>query len=215
MAASLADQLLRQHGFDIQQLSRDISLADLHAGGVDMMKTLVNWLVRHLPRPVNLVFIVDGVVLYERDQFEAGLSVLKGLAYLARDPSVPATVKVLFTTTSSPRVLKQEFEDEHEHMIIDVARLQPMPWAPNDDRVANKLTGMKPIYFMRVRQQGGQAEGRQVGCDDRGPDILYGRNRSHGRTLGLHKAVQPDTTASTTTHSVYNVFIMQCVNGLV
>ena len=94
-----------------------------------------------VPRTVTLVFIVDGVVLYEREQFEAGLSLLRGLVYLARDPSVPATVKVLFTSTSSPHMVMEGFQDEDERMIIDVARLPRMPWPPNDDRVARQLDG--------------------------------------------------------------------------
>lgn len=55
------------------------------------------WLVRQLPETTTLFCIVDGVYLFERDEFKPeALPVLLSLIHLAGERSVPATIKVCF-----------------------------------------------------------------------------------------------------------------------
>lgn len=140
MLASLIDQLLRQHAFDTRPLHRDLDLAALRAGGLDEWVKLLGWLVRRLPETTTLVCLVDGVVLFERDEFEAeALPVFSSLLRLAADPTVPAAVKVLFTSTPGTDIVRRAFEDDD--LILNVDALPRLAWAPSDERMARELDG--------------------------------------------------------------------------
>lgn len=142
MAAGLVDQLLRQHTFDTHSLFRDLPPARLEAADAEALGLLLDWLIRRLPRTVTLVCIVDGVALCERQELrEEALPVLAGLLALTGDPTVEATVKVLFTSTPSPVIVKAPFKMDggRENLIVDVKQLPPMPWAVSDERMAREL----------------------------------------------------------------------------
>ncbi|ROV98393.1 hypothetical protein VMCG_07143 [Cytospora schulzeri] len=138
MLASLIDQLLRQFAFDTKPLHREITLAGLQAGNSEELKKMLGWLVRQLPPAITLFCIVDGVVLYERDEhWDEAAPVLAYLLSLTADPTVQVAVKVLFTSTPGPVVLRGPFEDEN--LILNVDTLPRLAWAPSEERVAREL----------------------------------------------------------------------------
>lgn len=138
MLASLIDQLFRQYAFDTRPLHREITLAGLQAGDPDELKTLLGWLVRQLPPTVTLFCIVDGVVLYERDEYwDEAAPVLAYLLSLTEDPTVQVAVKVLFASTPGPIEVRGPFEAEE--LILNVETLPRLAWAPSEERVAREL----------------------------------------------------------------------------
>ncbi|EOD43138.1 hypothetical protein UCRNP2_10165 [Neofusicoccum parvum UCRNP2] len=140
MLASLIDQLLRQHAFDTRPLHNDINLAALQAGSLDEQIKLLGWLVQRLPETTTLVCIVDGVVLFERPEFEdEALRVFSSLLALTADESLPAAVKVLFTSTPGTDTVRAAFEEEN--LILSVDGLPRLGWVPNDERLARELEG--------------------------------------------------------------------------
>lgn len=138
MLASLIDQLLRQHAFDTRPLHREIKPAGLEAGDLGELKMLLGWLVRQLPQTITLLFIVDGVVLYERDEYwDEAWPVLSYLLSLTAEMSVQAAVKVLFTSVPGPGPMRAPFEEDN--LILNVDTLPRMTWAPNEDRLVRDL----------------------------------------------------------------------------
>ncbi len=142
MLLSLIDQLLRQHTFDLQLLHHDVDLAYLQAARLDELIKLLGWLVRQLPQAVTLFCIIDGVALFEREDFEAeALEVFSSLLRLAGDGdgAMPATVKVLFTSTPGTDTVRAAFE--HEDLILDVEGLPRLAWVANEERMVRELEG--------------------------------------------------------------------------
>lgn len=138
MLASLIDQLLRQWAFDTRPLHHEVNLDGLQAGDLDELKKLLGWLVRQLPPAITLFCIVDGVVLYERDEYwdDAAL-VLAYLLSLTADPTMQVTVKVLFASTPGPDTIRASFEEEE--LILNVDTLPRLAWAPSEERVVREL----------------------------------------------------------------------------
>lgn len=140
MLPSLVDQLLRQYEFDLRPLHHDVDLPALQAGSSEGLTKLLDWLVRRLSRSTTVVFIIDGVVLFERDEFQAdALPVLSSLLRLAADPSVPAAVKVLFASTPGTDVVRAAFEQDG--LILDVGTLPRIADAPSEERMNREMGG--------------------------------------------------------------------------
>lgn len=140
MLISLIDQLLRQYTFDTRSLHRDVDFAGLQGGRLGELTKLLGWLVRRLPETITLFCIIDGIVLFEREEFEAdALDVFSALLRLAGDRSISATVKVLFTSTPGTDVIRAVFEKEE--LILDVDGLPRLGWVPNEERMARELAG--------------------------------------------------------------------------
>ncbi|KAK0661354.1 hypothetical protein DIS24_g2497 [Lasiodiplodia hormozganensis] len=145
MLPSLVDQLLRQYEFDLRPLHHDVDLTALQAGSSEGLTKLLEWLVRRLSRSTTVVFIIDGVVLFEREEFQA-LPELSSLLRLAADPSVPAAVKVLFASTPGTDVVRAAFEKDG--LILDVGTLPRIADAPNEERMNREMGGSDyaPMY---------------------------------------------------------------------
>ncbi|KAL8396359.1 hypothetical protein RB596_009845 [Gaeumannomyces avenae] len=140
MLASLIDQLLRQHAFDTRPMCSDVDIPALQAGGLDALAQLLGWLVRQLPETVTLFCIIDGVYLFERDELsDEALPAFLSLIHLAGDRSVPATIKVLLTSTPGTHVVRGAFEEED--LILRVSGLPQLGWAPSDERMIRELEG--------------------------------------------------------------------------
>ncbi|KKY28927.1 putative heterokaryon incompatibility [Diplodia seriata] len=106
MLASLIDQLLRRHDFDTRPLHRDLDLSALQSRSPAALAKLLDWLIRRLPPTTTVVLIVDGVVLFEREEFQdEALPALSGLLRLASDGVSAAAVKVLFASTPDNAVV--------------------------------------------------------------------------------------------------------------
>lgn len=141
MLMSMISQLLRGHpgGFDMVALSHSFYLPSLlQARDDESLIRLLEWLVRALPRSLTLFCLVDGVVLYERQEhWDAAWPVLACLLRMADDPAIEATVKVLFTSTPGPPTVRSAFEDER--LIVNVETLQNLAVAPSNERFAREL----------------------------------------------------------------------------
>ncbi|KAF4462568.1 hypothetical protein FALBO_10622 [Fusarium albosuccineum] len=138
MVTSFINQLLRQHIFDTRPLQEDVDVASLQDGDIDELIKLLEWLVHRLPPEITVIFIADGVVLYERPEFEAdALRVFSRLLMLSGDTSVSATIKVLFVSTPATDFIRGAFEKED--LIIAVDGLPQLAWAASQERVTREL----------------------------------------------------------------------------
>ena len=140
MLTSLIGQLLRQHPFDTRPMYSGVEIAALQEGGLDVLTQLLGWLVRQLPETMTLFCIVDGVYLLERDEFQGeALPVLLCLIRLSQDKSVPATVKVLLTSTPGTDIVRGAFEEGD--LILNVNALPQLGWASSEERMIRELEG--------------------------------------------------------------------------
>ena len=94
--------------------------------------------MQQVPETVTLVFIIDGVILYERDDMEA-LDVFLCLVRLVADSSVRAAIKLLLTSTPGTDTVRAAFEEED--LILRMDGLPRLVWAPSADRMARELEG--------------------------------------------------------------------------
>ncbi|EMD86518.1 hypothetical protein COCC4DRAFT_115804, partial [Bipolaris maydis ATCC 48331] len=139
MLLSLIDQLLRQFQFDTRSLYNDIDLVSLGEGGLEVPIKLLDSLVRQLPPHITLFIIIDGVVLFEREQFvDEALEVFASLIRLVVDASVMASVKVLFTSTPGTAIVRSAFEPEN---LILAADNLPRPAVWSEERMVRELEG--------------------------------------------------------------------------
>ncbi|RSL55913.1 hypothetical protein CEP54_009122 [Fusarium duplospermum] len=102
MVASLVDQLLRDHDFDMFSLveSGDIDFDRIQPGqpgALEELLKILELLVQQLPETITLFCLIDGVILFEREEADA-LPVLACLLRLAGEPNLRAAVKILFTS---------------------------------------------------------------------------------------------------------------------
>lgn len=171
MLRSLIAQLLSDHDFALRTRALPPGLsasALLNQGGLSFKQliTIFRWLVRQLPPEITLFCIIDGIIVYEREELEdATLEALGDILDLTvdKDPSVPsAPVKVLVTSqrpTSSVRIaFEKHYEgepvplagegetDEDIHNVLDkdwilsMDALPPLPWSgPSEARMNREL----------------------------------------------------------------------------
>jgi hypothetical protein len=139
MLLSLIDQLLRQFQFDTRPLYNYIDLGSLQEGGLEVHIELLSWLVRQLPLQITLFIIIDGAVLFEREQFEdEALAVFASLLRLVADTGVMASIKLLFTSTPGTDIIREAFEQED--LILSVDKL-PCPAMGSEERMVRELQG--------------------------------------------------------------------------
>lgn len=136
MLASLIDQLLRKHAFGVRV--GGINIEGIKLWDKRELIGLFVSLVQQVPETVTLVFIIDGVILYERDDMDA-LDVFLCLVRLVADSSVRAAIKLLLTSTPGTDTVRAAFEQED--LILRVDGLPRLVWAPSADRMARELEG--------------------------------------------------------------------------
>lgn len=137
MLLSLIAQLFRHWSFDMRLLYPSIT-ARLHEYQVGVLEDLLGWMVRQLPPTITLFCIIDGVVLYEREEhWEEALPALGFVLGLTKDPGVSATVKVLFTSTPGPDTIRAAFTAEDQ--ILNVEALPQLEWTPSDERLMREF----------------------------------------------------------------------------
>ncbi|KAK5991956.1 hypothetical protein PT974_05351 [Cladobotryum mycophilum] len=138
MLASLIDQLLQQHTFDTRPLCNDFNLTSLQQSEYDELIRLLDWLVRQFSNDITLFIVVDDVVLFERDEhWDQSAPVLSKLLSLVNDTTLPAVIKVLFTSTPGSDIVRAAFEQGD--LILEVGRLPDLGSASSDERVAREL----------------------------------------------------------------------------
>ncbi|PKY03829.1 hypothetical protein P168DRAFT_345063 [Aspergillus campestris IBT 28561] len=140
MLTSLIRQLLRQCEFDTRSLSQQVHVPSLQQDRLDELITLLVCIVRQVPKSTTLFFIIDGVSLFEREEFQDGaLGVLSTLLGLVRDPVVFATLKVLFTSTPGTEIVRAAFEPDD--LVLDISGLPQSEWEPREERMMRELEG--------------------------------------------------------------------------
>ena len=86
----MVDQPLRQHVFDTRSVYNAVAIGALQTGDLDALTQLFGWLLRQLPETTILYYVIDGIYLLEREQFQGeGLPALLSLIRLAEDGSFP------------------------------------------------------------------------------------------------------------------------------
>jgi hypothetical protein len=142
MLMSLIHQLLRQRAFDTRRISQTLNLSRLHEGHLEEMMNLLGWLIRQLPKTITLFYLIDGVVFCERYEFcEESIPVLDLLYRLSTDMSIPATVKLLFTSTPGVHMIKSGFETED--LVINVDTLPRQMWSASNERMMRELSSLE------------------------------------------------------------------------
>ncbi|KAF3062870.1 hypothetical protein CFAM422_010313 [Trichoderma lentiforme] len=138
MLASIIDQLLRQHTFDTRSLSNSFNMASLQQNDYNELLSLFDWLVKELPNTVTLFCIIDGVALFEREEYwERSAPVFLKMVNLSNDLTVPAFMKILFTSTPGTDMVRGAFEQED--LILEVGNLLKWASAPSEERMARVL----------------------------------------------------------------------------
>ncbi|KAK9800638.1 hypothetical protein SCARD494_01564 [Seiridium cardinale] len=145
ICATMTQALRGKNGFAVR-LRHAASIPEVDLDGVqrrslDALIKLLDLLVRRLPQAVTLVYIIEGVVLFERDKLlDDALRIFGYLLAFIAHQSVPATVKVLSASTQGRHVVQVAFENGDVILNIDI--LPQLEWAPNDERVAMQLGGV-------------------------------------------------------------------------
>jgi hypothetical protein len=141
LLTSLIVQLLTQYEFDTRPLHQEVDVASLQDGGtIEALTKLLLWLLRHLPQSTTLILMIDGVALFEREEFEdEALDVFEALILIAGDGNVPASIKLLFTSTPGTEIVRDAFEKED--LILNVDALPKLGWVPSEERMERELVG--------------------------------------------------------------------------
>ncbi|KAK3360349.1 hypothetical protein B0T25DRAFT_128413 [Lasiosphaeria hispida] len=105
-------QLLCQYDFDGTLLANEVSEGLIQLGEVGELCDLFEMLVHRLPSVV-LLCMIDGIVYYEREEFEEDMElVLVTLLKLSNEQNTRAAVKVLITSPTKTTDVRQPFPDE-------------------------------------------------------------------------------------------------------
>lgn len=131
---SLICQLICQYDFDTRMLSHEVSEELIQLGDIDELCSLFGWLVRQLPRYVVLFCLIDGIVYYEREEFEGDMGlVLVSILKISVDQSNRAAVKVLVTSPTKTTSVRLPFPDDlilsmesmpHSNIVASRGRLE-------------------------------------------------------------------------------------------
>ncbi|KAK0719490.1 hypothetical protein B0H67DRAFT_551839 [Lasiosphaeris hirsuta] len=109
---SFIGQLLCQYNFDGTLLANEVSEGLIQLGDVGELCDLFELLVHRLPSVV-LLCLIDGIVYYEREEFEEDMElVLVTLLKLSNEQNTRAAVKVLITSPTKTTDVRQPFPDE-------------------------------------------------------------------------------------------------------
>jgi len=113
MIKSLIAQLLRQRSFDTSLLDREVNISLVKEGDIKQLSALFGWLARQLAEDVTLFCFIDGIKYYERDQYSDDMGeVLRSLLDLTEDRNMHNTFKILVTSPSETKIVRQAFDNE-------------------------------------------------------------------------------------------------------
>ncbi|KAK4196074.1 hypothetical protein QBC40DRAFT_268756 [Triangularia verruculosa] len=115
MVQSLIGQLLSDHDFGLSySLVPSADVALIEDGDLEELALLLRWLVQQLPEEVTLVFLIDGIIFYEREEFEGPmLDILGDILGFTATNDISATVKVLVTSPWPTTTVRTAFQEGH------------------------------------------------------------------------------------------------------
>ena len=132
-------QLLCQHDFDSALRSSEVAQQLVEFGDIEELCKLFEMLVYRLPREVVLLCLIDGVVYYEREEFEDDIGlVLATLLKLSCEQGTHAAVKVLITSPTKTVDVRQPFPDE---LILSMESLAGSGMVASRERLVRELNG--------------------------------------------------------------------------
>ncbi|KAI1804747.1 hypothetical protein F4811DRAFT_570833 [Daldinia bambusicola] len=151
MVRSLIAQLLCDYDFGpMHLLPPDVDPEIIKEGhSLSQLRRLFCWLVRQLPEEITLFCLIDGIVFYEREDFEDPmLDFLGDILELTVSDDVLASVKVLMTSPRPTSTVRIGFEDEPDgtgekkNSILAMDLLTPAHVDISDERVNRNLGGI-------------------------------------------------------------------------
>ncbi|KAI0389316.1 hypothetical protein F5Y17DRAFT_449448 [Xylariaceae sp. FL0594] len=136
MMRSLIAQLVSDYAFGtVCLLPPDIDEAIMEQGcTLEELSRIFCGLVRQLPEHITLFCLLDGIYIYERQEFEDPmLEVLGDILQLTTDRDIPATIKVLVTSPRPTSTVRVGFErndydpytGEKKDLILSLDTLTP------------------------------------------------------------------------------------------
>jgi hypothetical protein len=150
MLRSLIAQLLCDYDYNMRtELPPHVDSFLLEQGNIEQLSLVLVWLIRQLPWDVTLFCLVDGIVFYEREEFENPmLDAMGPILGLAADEYVSATVKVLVTSPWPTSTVRLAFEpeadgDEAKSWVLSMQTLPQMYLSPTDERMVRELSTME------------------------------------------------------------------------
>jgi hypothetical protein len=139
MIKSLIAQLLRQRSFDTSLLDREVNISLVKEGDIKQLSALFGWLAHQLAEDVTLFCFIDGIKYYERDQYSDDMGeVLRSLLDLTEDRNMHNTFKILVTSPSETKIVRQAFDNE---CILSMAGQPRTGTGFSKSRVGRQLEG--------------------------------------------------------------------------
>lgn len=145
MIRSLIAQLLRQFSFAAVQPDPWISLKDLESGDVEVLCHVFALLVRQLPSNTIVVCLIDGICLYETEEFLSGMDVVVVSLLNLAETSAPdrASFKLLITSPQPTLEVRKVFDPDPDALL----HMQTLPLlgdgaclASFQDRIASNVS---------------------------------------------------------------------------
>ncbi|KAF6809111.1 hypothetical protein CMUS01_13744 [Colletotrichum musicola] len=145
MIGSLIAQLLRQFSFAAVQPDPWISLQDLEGGDVEVLCHVFSLLVRQLPSNTIVVCFIDGICLYETEDYLSGMDVVVMSLLNLVEQSAPdrASFKLLITSPLPTLEVRKVFDPEPDALL----HMQTLPLlgdgaglASFQDRLASNMS---------------------------------------------------------------------------
>jgi hypothetical protein len=154
MLRSLISQLLCDYDFGERHLlPPELAPYLIEMGSLPHLIQLFSWLVRQLPAEVTLFCFIDGVIYYEREEFEDPmLDSLGEILGLTASADVRASFKVLVTSPWPTCTVRAGFEQEclekdgsedTDDFILALESLALSQVAPSAERLARELQGLE------------------------------------------------------------------------
>ena len=137
---SLLSQLLRQQAFDTRYLHHEIDMSKVNNGDVGELCVLFYWLARRVPENVTLFCLIDGIVLYERSDYEYTMGqVVAYLLDMTRELSIRCILKVLITSPIVTAKVRQHPAFYAGTNILSMATMPPLGQGSSEARLARQL----------------------------------------------------------------------------
>ncbi|KAK5658405.1 hypothetical protein OQA88_2382 [Cercophora sp. LCS_1] len=138
MIQSFICQLLCQYDFDGSLNSSEVVQQLVELGDMEELCELFETLVHRLPREVVLLCLIDGIVYYEREEFEHDVGlVLVTLLRLSGEQNTHAAVKILITSPTKTVDVRQPFPDE---LVLSMETLAGSEMVASRERLVRELS---------------------------------------------------------------------------
>ncbi|OTB15343.1 hypothetical protein K445DRAFT_12109 [Daldinia sp. EC12] len=115
MIRSLVGQLLQQNPYCPSGLAQYVSMQDARRGNIQELCKLFGCLIRQLPSTVTVFCILDGIGLYEREQYKDDMEdILDYILDLVEDEEhdIDTVFKLFLTNPRPTRYIRAAFQDE-------------------------------------------------------------------------------------------------------